>query len=204
MKKKHKRGRGWLVVLIALVALAVAFEGAMLFLVVRAEKQPRPLAKADAIIVLGARVQPDGALSTQLEYRVLKALELYQAGLSDYIITTGARGADEPAAEASAMANYLIGRGVPEDRILIEDRSYSTIESLKNAQALLAGRGLATAIVVTSDYHVQRALWYARDIGLSAQGAGTQASNYPALLWQSRLRETLAWMKYFTVDKIPL
>jgi len=199
---KIRKKRRWLRVIIMLAVLVAAAWGTVLFLIVRAEKLPRPLVKADAIIVLGARVQPSGELSTQLEYRTLKALELYEAGLGDYIIPTGAQGRDEPQTEASAMADYLIGRGVPEERILLEDQSYNTIENLRGAQALMAERDLTTAIIVTSDYHVQRSLWNARDIGLDAQGAGAQASNFPALLWASRLRETVAWAKYLIVDRI--
>ena len=199
---KIKKKRRWLKVIITLAALAALAWGGVLFLIVRAEKLPRPLARADAIIVLGARVQPTGELSTQLEYRTLKALELFEAGLADYIIPTGAQGHDEPQSEASAMADFLTGRGVPKERILLEDQSYNTIENLLNAQSLMAERDLTTAIIVTSDYHVQRSLWNARDIGLDAQGAGAQASNFPALLWASRLRETVAWAKYFVIDRI--
>jgi len=184
-----------------MLTAGIVAEAVLLYLVVRAEKLPRPLAKADAAVVLGARVEPTGAPSTQLKYRLLRALDVYEQGLVDYVVVCGAQGSDEPASEAEVMANFLIARGVPQEKILRDDQSFDTKQNLVHAKALMAELGLETAILVTSDYHVQRALWTGRDIGLPCQGAGAQASDYPALLWKSRLRETIGWLKYFALDR---
>lgn len=189
--------------LIVLIVIGVVAECAMLALVIRSENMysQLPAKKADAVIVLGARVDPDGSLSTQLRYRVERAREVYEAGLADYIIVCGAQGSDEPTTEAAAMAGYLEAGRVPPEAILREDGSYSTVENLENAMHIMEELGLETAIICTSEYHVQRALWTARQMGLDAQGVGSQASDYPALLWQSRLRETASWVKYHLIDR---
>jgi uncharacterized SAM-binding protein YcdF (DUF218 family) len=196
-----RRRRRWLMPLIIALALGVIIETVLLCLVIASEKQPEINAPADVIIVLGARVMPDGGLSTTLYYRVNAALDAYNAGLGEYIIACGARGDDEPASEADTIAAYLIGRGVPPDVIIKDLNSYNTYENLINAKALMEERGLSTAIITTSNYHVQRALWLCESLGIDARGIGAQASNYPFLRWMMRLRETVAWAKYFTLDR---
>jgi uncharacterized SAM-binding protein YcdF (DUF218 family) len=196
-----RKRRRWLMPLVCALALGVIIEVVFLCLVIASEKQPEVEAPADAIIVLGAKVMPDGWLSTTLHYRVNAALDAYNAGLGEYIIACGARGDDEPAPEADVIAAYLVERGVPPDVIIKDLDSYNTYENLLNARALMEERGLSTAIVITSNYHVQRALWLCESLGIDARGIGAQASDYPFLLWMMRLRETVAWAKYFTLDR---
>ena len=187
--------------LIIALALGIIIEIVLLCLVIASEKQPEIREPADVIIILGARVMPDGRLSTTLYYRVSAALDAYNAGLGEYIIACGARGDDEPVAEAEVIAVYLIERGVPPDVVIRDLNSYSTYENLVNARALMAERGFRTAIVTTSNYHIQRALWLCESLGIDARGIGAQASDYPLLHWTMRLRESAAWVMYFTVDK---
>ena len=57
----------------------------------------------------------------------------------------------------------------------------------------MAERGWTTAAVVTSDYHLTRALWIAADLGMQAVGAAAASPNR----WGARLRaygrETVSW-----------
>ena len=68
--------------------------------------------------------------------------------------------------------------GVPRSAIVVEDKSTDTVENLNNAKAEMAARGLSTAIVVTSDYHLTRALWLARDQGLDARWRGRSGQRH--------------------------
>lgn len=70
--------------------------------------------------------------------------------------------------EAEVMRELLIARGVPENLIRLEDRSHITLENVRNACALL-GEGKRVALV-TSDYHMARALDDCRRAGLDALG----------------------------------
>ena len=126
-------------------------------------ERERPVARADALIVLGARVMPDGELSTTLLRRVETAYDAYASGLAGALIVCGAQGLDEPVTEASAMYAYLKGRGVPEAAVFEEDQSFNTEENLSNARKIMEDHGMKTAIIVTSDYHLERALWLAQD-----------------------------------------
>jgi uncharacterized SAM-binding protein YcdF (DUF218 family) len=169
----------------------------LMSIVFYAEKTPRELTKRDAIIVLGARIMPDGELSTTVLHRVQTALKAYQDGYGKLLIVCGAKGRDEPETEAGAMARWLREHGVPESDIVVEDTSTDTIENLQNAKAAMDARRLATAIVVTSDYHLTRALWLAKDQGLDAIGAAAPGNITWGQRIESRFRESLSWVNYF-------
>ena len=70
------------------------------------------------------------------------------------------------------MREMLTERGVPVERIHLEDRSRITIENVRNARSLL-GDGKKVALV-TSDYHLERALEDCRRAGLEAYGVGAR------------------------------
>ena len=124
-------------------------------------------APADVMIVLGSRVI-GGEPGPMLRLRLEEALRLYAQGLAPVIIVSGARGADEEIAEAFAMREYLVKHGVPGERILTEDASYSTYQNLANSQALMASHGYRTALIVSNASHIHRSLVLARELGLEA------------------------------------
>lgn len=154
-------------------------------------------APADCILVLGAHVWMDGRMSNALTYRCEAAYDAWKAGLAPAIIVCGAQGDNEPEPEAAAMRRWMIGRGVPEDAVIAEDRSVNTRQNLQNARAIMAARGFRTAAICTSDYHLTRALWLARDEGLSATGIPAPSTKDVLSFVRGRLRETCSWILYF-------
>ncbi|MEG2387778.1 MAG: YdcF family protein [Clostridia bacterium] len=182
--------------LICLIAGVLA-EGVLYGLVHWKSVAAYPAESADVVIVLGARVMPDGELSTTLDYRIRTAYEAYQAGRVGALIVCGAQGADEPTTEAEAMAQYLYAQGVAKDKVFIEAESTDTRENLLNAKEIMEKAGYQSALLVTSDYHLQRALWIGQDVGLNAVGCPAPGPD----LWynqvKARLRETLSWINYF-------
>ncbi len=163
---------------------------------VKEQTAPAP-GKADCIIVLGAKVNPDGSVSMSLQRRLEKALECYENGLAQYIITTGAQGSDEPCTEASAMKNWLVERGVPAENVFAEEKSTSTEENLANAKAIMEENGWETCIVTTNAYHLTRAMWIAKDAGLDAQGAAALNNITLKTRLRLRMREAVSWVLYF-------
>ena len=141
----------WL--LYAAIAGALIWVGLVVFMTVK-EKTVRTGDGSDtqAIIVLGAQVNPDGSLSVQLQWRLDKALELYRA-YPQRIVVCGAQGTGEPVTEAQAMRDYLAANGVAENDILMEDSSFNTRQNLQNAKKLLAADS-PRVLIVTSDYHL--------------------------------------------------
>ncbi len=165
-------------------------------------KADYPAQRADVIVVLGARVMPDGELSTTLEHRIEAGYAAYKQNLAPAFIVCGARGGDEPMTEARAMADYLIRQGVPEDAVYLEDQSTDTFENLTNARGIMEEHGMGKALVVTSDYHIRRAMWLAED-------ADVNAAPYPAPgpdLWHNRaiarVKEALSWVKYYAQQRL--
>jgi len=153
--------------------------------------------KADCIIVLGAKVWPDGRMSNSLIYRCEVALEAWEGGVAPEIILCGGRGHDEPVTEAGAMHAWLSGKGVPDGIIHIEDASRDTRENLNNAKAIMAENGFESACICTSDYHVARALWLAKDVQIHASAiAARSPSTLRSFIW-GRCREAVSWVLYF-------
>ena len=162
------------------------------FVCVKEYTVPKPDGTTQAIIVLGAQVKPDGTLSLQLQYRMELALEQYRAH-PQVIVVCGAQGGNEPMTEAQAMHDYLVSNGVPEGDILMDDTSFNTRQNLTNAQKLL-GDDVKKVLIVTSNYHLPRAMTLARDTGFEPQGVGAPIK---LIYWpKNHYREALAWVKY--------
>ena len=152
---------------------------------------------SDCIVVLGCRVWPDGRLSNALTYRCEAALEAWQSGVAPVIIACGGQGASEPAAEAEAMRGWMVEHGVPEDAVVLEDRSVNTRQNLQNAHVIMNARGYETAAICTTNYHLRRALWLARDEGIAASGIPARSTRNVFSFVHGRLRETCSWILYF-------
>lgn len=151
--------------------------------------------RADCIVVLGARVRPDGALSRTLARRCDAAEAAWRKGFAPLLILCGGRGCDEPLSEAEAMAKRLLRAGLPESALVREAESANTIENLRNARRIMAERGRTRALIVTSDYHLTRAMWIARDLGMRAWGFPAPGPSGAHAL-RARAKETLSWLIY--------
>jgi uncharacterized SAM-binding protein YcdF (DUF218 family) len=120
-----------------------------------------------AIVVLGA-AQYNGKPSPVLQARLDHALTLYKEGDARLIIVTGGRQETDSTTEAAASAKYLIGKGVPDERIRREVQGRDTYESLAASQRFLSREGVRTVLIVTDGYHAARARAVAREVGLQA------------------------------------
>lgn len=183
-------------ILAALIALGILVEAVLFTAVCACSLRTYPDQTADCAIVLGARVWPDGEVSNSLGYRLDAALAAYQAGRVRKIIVTGARGGDEPVAEAVASRDYLMARGVPEADILMDAQSYDTVQNLTHAKALMEQNDLQTALLCTSDYHIARSVWIAGDVGLTVTPLPAQSPKTPTTWVLNRVRETVSWVLY--------
>ena len=110
---------------------------ALLGLVISGMRQTPP-ANLDYLIVLGARVNPDGNPSPALQNRLNAAIDYLAANPETIAIASGGQGADEPVSEATCIRDALVAAGVDPDRILVEDQSTSTAENLTFSLALMA------------------------------------------------------------------
>lgn len=184
--------RRLLVGLALLMLLGLACAAGLMGLVYYKETHLPPIGDSDVIIVLGAQVKEDGTPSVALERRLTAALESYEQD-RQLIIVCGAQGGNEPRAEGDVMRDWLLGKGVSPDDVVAETASFNTRENLTYAKAIMEHRGLAQALVVTSDYHVARALELCRQVGLSATGKGSPSK--PEYFIKNHFREGLSWIK---------
>jgi len=150
----------------------------------------------DLIAVLGAAVRPDGSPSAALRRRVEGAVAAYGEGAAPRLLMCGgAVGHATP--EAAVMRDLALARGVATDAVEIEDRSRNTFENAFNARAIMAARGWNRVLVVTDTFHLPRALYIFRKIGVDAEGRGVSGRGGEASLkwWGSALREGPAFVK---------
>ena len=113
-----------------------------------------------AVIVLGAGVngtEPSLSLWTRLD----AALSYVKDRPDIPIVVTGSQGRGEDISEARCMADWLTARGVPQERIILEEQATNTEENIRYSLELLEQRTIAGNIaVVSSDYHLCRAAAY--------------------------------------------
>ena len=187
----------WFKATLTILLLFALCEAALFGLVAwQAAKADSPQ-QADVMIVLGAGLNSDtGEPLPTLAYRLDRAVELYNAEYAPAIIVTGGMGVDEPVSEAEAMRDYLVAAGVPESAILLEDQARDTAENMALSREIMEQNGFADAIIVTSDYHMWRALRLARDAGVQATGATSPNSDTIFFKAMNLARETLAWLQY--------
>ena len=94
----------------------------------------------DYVIVLGAKVKPDGSLCKTLKLRLDKALEYMKENPETMLVLSGAKGDAEPCSEADAMETYLLGQGADPDHLLKEEQSFSTVENLAYSRVMIEKR----------------------------------------------------------------
>lgn len=147
---------------------------------------------ADTILVLGARVWDNGQPSGILQDRINTGVDLYEAGASERLLMSGDHGQDEYD-EVNAMKDFAIEQGVAPAVIFMDHAGFSTYESLYRARDIFQ---VKTVVIVTQTYHLYRALYIARALGLDAYGVSCDRRDYnPYILFS--LREIFARCKDF-------
>ena len=120
-----------------------------------------PTGDADYLIVLGAKVNPDGP-SLTLQKRIDAAYEYLTEHPDTIVIASGGQGADEHISEAACIAGELMKMGISADRILLEDRSTDTAENIQYSKLLIDDSPDKTVLVLSNDFHCFRASGIAR------------------------------------------
>ncbi len=158
----------------ALLAAVVLYLAVTFFQVWRAARtdQARP---AEAIVVFGT-AQYNGVPSPVLAARLDHAIELYRKGLAPVIVVTGGNQPGDRFTEATASANYLIQRGVPDEHVLREVSGTSSWQSLAAAANFLDDRDITDVLLVSDPFHSLRIRAMADELGLDAHSSPTRTS----------------------------
>lgn len=152
------------------------------------------------VIVLGCGIRGE-RVSVGLAKRLDKAYQYHTKNPDAVIIVSGGQGPQEDITEALAMKRYLMEKGVPEDKIIMEGKSTSTITNLRNSREIMEERGmsLSSAVFVTNAYHVYRTAYYAREEGfVGISHLGTDIIWYTVPM--NYMREMLAIVKMWVLD----
>ena len=143
-----------------------------------------PEKNKDFIIVLGCGLKSDGTPTNLLKGRLDRALAFSEAqeaqtGRAPAFVVSGGQGKDEPVPESTAMKRYLIHKGVPEERIIEEDRSTDTFENMSfSKEKIMAVDPDAKVAFSTTNYHVFRSGIFARRLKMRAVGMGAKTKWY--------------------------
>lgn len=147
---------------------------------------------ADAIIVLGASVYPDGTPSGILQDRLDDGIALYFAGSAPKIIMSGDNGT-ESYNECWAMKQYAISQGVPSEDVFCDHAGFSTYETMYRARHVF---GADRVVIATQTYHLYRAIYDAQGVGMEAIGVPSDYGEYVNQSWYD-FREIFARTKDF-------
>lgn len=144
-------------------------------------------------IVLGASVYSDGTLSPLLEERALTAFELHKEGRVKKILVSGDNHVSNYN-EVIPIREYLVEKGVPTEDVFTDFAGFDTYDTMYRAVRIF---GVKNALIVTQSFHLPRALFAARNVGLEAYGVSADKSDSYI---RNNLREFFATAKtYFEV-----
>ena len=155
---------------------------------------------ADYIVVLGAGIIGD-KVTPLLAARIEKGIELLRYNPNAVLIMSGGQGPGEDIPESKAMAAYAADKGVDAEKIILEQKSVSTQENLRFSRELM-NKQKPEIIIVTTAYHVFRALILAKQQRIRCKGFGAKTKWYFAL--NAFIREfagylSLTWKKHALV-----
>jgi len=180
---------------LAALALVVTLTAPNVWIVRAARAHLKPLAElphCQVAIVLGAGVRPSGEPSATLEDRLAAGIELYRAGIVKKLLLSGDHG-QRHYDEANAMRRYVLTAGIPKQDVFLDHAGFRTFDTMYRARDVFK---VSTAIVVTQRFHLPRAVYIARTLGLDAWGYAADRRTYQAAR-RNQAREVLARCRAF-------
>lgn len=158
--------------------------------------------ESDAVIILGARVYSDGKPSPVLQDRLDYGYELYINKKVKKILVSGDHGT-KGYDEVNAMKDYLLDKGVPREDIFLDHAGFNTYDSMYRAKDIY---GIETMIISTQQFHINRSIYIARNIGICAYGYPSEdksAYNMNYLNFRENLAKVKAYIDTDIVKRKP-
>ena len=149
--------------------------------------------KVDAIIVLGAGVREDGTPSDILTDRLSTSLDILNMGVEGKLLLSGDHG-KEGYNEVGTMKDYILKNSdIKEKDIFLDHAGFSTYDSIYRAKDIFK---VESAIIITNEYHLPRALYLAEKLGIDAYGYTSDKREY-YYMDAYKKRERIAQLKDF-------
>lgn len=188
------------VIVIGILLLVVALTALVLNLIVKSSasrhiltaQEAKELEDVDCILVLGCKVHGDGSPSAMLHDRLQVGVELYQDGVAPKLLMSGDHGRTAYD-EVDSMKQFAVDRGIASRDVFMDHAGFSTYESMYRAKEVFQARRI---VIVTQGYHLYRAVYIARQLGLEAYGVASDLRGYSGQNGRD-LREVLARVKDF-------
>lgn len=152
------------------------------------------LQDVDCILVLGCKVKDNGEPSPMLLDRLITGTELYKEGAAPKILMSGDHGRDTYD-EVNVMKKYALNNGVPSEDVFMDHAGFSTYDSIYRAKHIFEAKKV---IIVTQEYHLNRALYLAHKLGLEAYGVPADLRDYSGQTMRD-IREIAARCKDFAL-----
>ena len=149
---------------------------------------------ADCVLVLGAGVREGGEPSLMLSDRLSTSIDLYESGVCDRLLMSGDHGRVEYD-EVNVMKSIAVEAGVPSEHVFMDHAGFSTYDSLYRAKHIFQAERV---IIVTQEYHLYRALYIARSLGIEAIGVAAPGEDYYGQTYRE-VREMAARTKDFVL-----
>ncbi|MBR4344244.1 MAG: YdcF family protein [Lachnospiraceae bacterium] len=186
-----KKLPAWLNIGMAVAAGGLLILITVILVIIISYSDNDPKQGLDYIIVLGGQVRADGP-SKVLRYRLESAEEYLKENKKTICIVSGGKGSNELSSEASVMKEYLVDKGIEEDRIIMEDKSTTTDENIRFSKDLLP-TGVSIGLI-TNDFHLYRGIYLCKKHGLENVSPIRAGSN-PFYRPNNYLREAMAFIK---------
>lgn len=149
----------------------------------RPSPRPSPAAPVDAVIVLGAALVGPGVPGPALVRRLRHGVAVFRQLGARHLVLSGGVVQATPA-EAVVMRTLALEQGVADTCIIVEDQSRNTFENGVYCGCLIRERRWQNVVVVTDGFHLPRALYVFRRLGLSIMGAGVpRPATMPVARW---------------------
>ncbi len=120
-------------------------------------------------VILGAAVYKGGKLSPFFQSRVDRAIELYNAKKVSKILASGDN-STVAHNEVDPVRNYLLAKGIPDSDIFLDHAGFDTYSTMYRARDIFR---VSSVVIVTQAFHLPRAVFIARQLGLEAYGLST-------------------------------
>ena len=150
--------------------------------------------KFDAILLLGLELDENDCPTPELGVRMYHAVEAWCRYGGPKLVACGGTLPGHKVSEAQVMEALLVRAGVSPECIIREDKSQTTMENLRYAASLLGGAKGKRVLIVTSDYHIRRAMLTGRRVGFKVEGLGAPLEHDEK--WKTAARKEWA----YTVD----
>ncbi len=196
MLKRLIKTTAW--ILGILVAIPVIINLVVISVAAFSIRSPQDVPDAPVVLVLGAGVWANSKLSPMLQDRVDQGIALYESGKGAKLLMSGDHSSPYYD-EVSTMKRYAVEKGVASSDIFLDHSGFSTYESLLRARDIF---GAQKIIIVTQRYHLYRAVFIARALGMEAYGVPCDTRAYKDE-GKRQVREFFARVKDFIQVWLP-